>query len=160
MLQQCSASGPRGPTDTTRLTFVARPRKIDAAGITQDGETGPWPRPWRPDARTRLLSCHWLLRQGWRTNSQSHEDNASTEGVRAMWGESYGDATVSTHVLTVVQQTLETIERMQETHEKEKKEAEQREMRLKSQITEMNDKLTGLTRNCMAILWGEHQRAC
>ena len=40
------------------------------------------------------------------------EDNASTEDVRAMWGDSYGDATVSTHVLTVVQQTLETIERM------------------------------------------------
>ena len=72
------------------------------------------------------------------------EDNASTEDVRAMWGDSYGDATVSAHVLTVVQQTLETIERIQETHEKEKKEAEQREMRLKNQITEMNDKLTGL----------------
>ena len=65
--QQRNASGPRGPTDTTRLTFVARPRKMDTAGITQDRETGPW----RRDARTRLLSCHWLLRQGWRTNSQS-----------------------------------------------------------------------------------------
>ena len=72
------------------------------------------------------------------------ENNASTEDVRAMWGDSYGDATVSTHVLTVVQQTLEAIERIQETHEKEKKEAEQREMRLKNQITEMSDKLTGL----------------
>ena len=50
-------------------TFDARPRKIDTAGIThaQDREAGPW----RPDARTRLLSCHWLLRHGWRTNSQS-----------------------------------------------------------------------------------------
>ena len=35
-VQTCKASGPRGPTDTTRLTFVARPRKIDTAGITQD----------------------------------------------------------------------------------------------------------------------------
>ena len=46
-------------------------------------------------------------------------DNASTEDARAMWGDSYGDATVSTHVLTVVQQTLEMIE--QETHEKKKR---------------------------------------
>ena len=68
------------------------------------------------------------------------DHNASTEDVRAMWG----TPTVSTHVLTVVQQTLGTIERIQEAHEKEKKEAEQREMRLKNQITKMNDKLTGL----------------
>ena len=56
-----------------------------------------------------------------------------------------GTNAVSANVLTVVQQTLATIERIQETYEQEKKEAEQREMRLKNQITEMSEKLTGLT---------------
>ena len=69
-MQQWSASGPRGPTDTTRLTFTSTSHasENDRHGWNH---AGPWNPTMASGRAYPLLSCHCLLRQGWRTNSQS-----------------------------------------------------------------------------------------